>query len=84
MEHEIRKWMMTDAADLALALDNPNIQNNLRDGLPYPYTENDAECRFKYSLCVCHHHGRQGRRQGLKNWKGRFVATPLKTAEYSI
>lgn len=42
MECEIRKWTMTDAAGLALALNNPNIQNNLRDGLPYPYTENDA------------------------------------------
>ena len=33
---------MSDAADLAAALNNPNIQNNLRDGLPYPYTEKDA------------------------------------------
>lgn len=42
MECRIRKWKMTDAADLASALNNPNIQNNLRDGLPYSYSENDA------------------------------------------
>ena len=38
----IRAWRAGDAADLAAALNNPNIQNNLRDGLPYPYTEKDA------------------------------------------
>lgn len=29
--------------DLTDAISNPKIQNNLRDGLPYPYTEKDAE-----------------------------------------
>jgi ribosomal-protein-alanine N-acetyltransferase len=38
----IRPWRREDAADLALALNNKNIQNNLRDGLPYPYTAADA------------------------------------------
>lgn len=33
---------MEDVLELAKALNNSNIQNNLRDGLPYPYTENDA------------------------------------------
>lgn len=42
MECHIRQWEITDAADLAEALNNKNIQNNLRDGLPYPYTEKDA------------------------------------------
>jgi len=42
MDCSIRAWRMSDAADLAAALDNPNIQNNLRDGLPCPYTEKDA------------------------------------------
>lgn len=42
MDCNIRAWRMSDAADLAAALNNPNIQNNLRDGLPYPYTEKDA------------------------------------------
>lgn len=38
----IRPWQETDAADLATALNNRDIQNNLRDGLPYPYTKADA------------------------------------------
>ncbi|RGY98229.1 GNAT family protein [Clostridium sp. AM58-1XD] len=42
MECIIRKWRAGDAADLALAINNKNVQNNLRDGLPYPYTEADA------------------------------------------
>lgn len=42
MECQIRQWKMEDAFDLADALNNKNIMNNLRDGLPYPYTENDA------------------------------------------
>lgn len=39
---KIRKWELSDAADLAMALSNQKIQNNLRDGLPYPYTEQDG------------------------------------------
>lgn len=43
MQCMIRKWKIEDAASLAEILNNRNILNNLRDGLPYPYTENDAE-----------------------------------------
>lgn len=39
---KIRKWELSDAADVAKALSNKKIQNNLRDGLPYPYTEQDG------------------------------------------
>lgn len=42
MECKIRRWRNEDAADLAEALNNKKILDNLRDGLPYPYTENDA------------------------------------------
>ena len=42
MDIEIRKWKLSDAADLAKAISNLKVQNNLRDGLPYPYTEKDA------------------------------------------
>ena len=38
----IRKWKLSDAADLAMIISNKKIQNNLRDGLPYPYTEQDG------------------------------------------
>ena len=37
----IRKWKLTDAKDIAVALSNKKIQDNLRDGLPYPYSEQD-------------------------------------------
>lgn len=36
---QIRKWELTDAKDLAAALSNKKILDNLCDGLPYPYTE---------------------------------------------
>ena len=39
---EIRSWKINDANDLALALNNKKILDNLRDGLPYPYTVADA------------------------------------------
>lgn len=39
---EIRKWKLSDAKDLAIALSNRKVQDNLRDGLPYPYTEQDG------------------------------------------
>ncbi len=42
MTCQIRKWKLTDANDLAKAISNKKIQDNLRDGLPYPYTEQDA------------------------------------------
>lgn len=38
----IRKWEAADAKDLAKALCNKKVLDNLRDGLPYPYTEKDA------------------------------------------
>lgn len=39
---QIRKWKLSDAKDLAIALSNKKIQDNLRDGLSYPYTEQDG------------------------------------------
>lgn len=42
MTCKIRKWKLSDAKDLAIALSNRKIQDNLRDGLPYPYTEQDG------------------------------------------
>lgn len=43
MDCQIRRWKIEDAATLAAALNNKKIQDNLRDGLPYPYTEEDAK-----------------------------------------
>lgn len=42
MTCKIRKWKLSDAKDLAIALSNRKVQDNLRDGLPYPYTEQDG------------------------------------------
>lgn len=39
---KIRKWRLSDAADLAPVVSNKKVQDNLRDGFPYPYTEQNA------------------------------------------
>lgn len=38
----LREWRLEDAAALAENLSDKAVQDNLRDGLPYPYTEEDA------------------------------------------
>ena len=43
MEISTREWRINDKAAIADNLNNLNVLNNLRDGLPYPYTEQDAE-----------------------------------------
>jgi RimJ/RimL family protein N-acetyltransferase len=43
MNSQIRTWHIEDAANLANALNNPKILDRLRDGLPYPYTAEDAK-----------------------------------------
>lgn len=42
MDFKLRSWTTADAADIARAVNNPDIHKNLRDGLPYPYTERDG------------------------------------------
>ena len=49
MKCRIRKWKLSDARDLAVALSNKKVQDNLRDGLPYPYTEQDGR-DFIYAM----------------------------------
>lgn len=39
----IRHWKIEDARELANVLNNKKILDNLRDGIPYPYTEQDAK-----------------------------------------
>ncbi|NLG52550.1 MAG: GNAT family N-acetyltransferase [Clostridiales bacterium] len=50
MDCVIREWRTDDKAGLAGILNNKNILNNLRDGLPYPYTEKDAKEYIKSML----------------------------------
>lgn len=39
---QLREWRLSDAKDLVSAINNKEILNNLRDGIPYPYTKRDA------------------------------------------
>ena len=43
MECVLRPWRAEDAENLAAALNHKQVLDNLRDGLPYPYTKGDAE-----------------------------------------
>ena len=43
MDCVIRQWKISDGERLAALLSNPRVQDNLRDGLPYPYTPADGE-----------------------------------------
>ena len=43
MDCAIRRWRLEDSAALAALLNNRKILDMLRDGLPFPYTEGDAE-----------------------------------------
>lgn len=42
MEIAIRMWKIEDAEELKTAINNKKILHNLRDGIPYPYTVEDA------------------------------------------
>jgi len=50
MECKIRHWKIEDAEQLAGIMNNRKIQDNLRDGLPYPYTIEDAKA-FITAMC---------------------------------
>lgn len=43
MDISIRKWKIDDAEQLFNILNNQKILNNLRDGIPYPYTIENAQ-----------------------------------------
>ncbi|MFV0363033.1 MAG: GNAT family N-acetyltransferase [Suipraeoptans sp.] len=38
----LRAWVLDDACDLSKAINNKRITDNLRDGIPSPYTQTDA------------------------------------------
>lgn len=50
MNCKIRSWRLDDADDLAAILNNKKILDNLRDGLPFPYTSSDAAAYIKAML----------------------------------
>ena len=59
----LREWKIGDALDLVAAINNKKVLDNLRNGIPYPYTEKDAtefiattlsadkETRFVFAIC---------------------------------
>ena len=60
----LRKWRIEDAQDLAVAINNKKVLDNLRDGIPYPYSEKDAiefitatlsaEKDTQYAFAICY------------------------------
>lgn len=46
----LRSWRLADSAALASNLNNRKILDNLRDGLPFPYTQADAEAFIRAML----------------------------------
>ena len=49
MDFILRPWKVSDAKALARHLNNKKIWDNCRDGLPFPYTETDADAFIKYA-----------------------------------
>lgn len=43
MAVRLRAWTLADAPALAKLINNKKVQDNLRDGLPFPYSEEDAK-----------------------------------------
>lgn len=43
MKLELRQWKSDYAKELTEIINSKKIQDNLRDGIPYPYTKTDAE-----------------------------------------
>lgn len=50
MNFALRTWKIEDAADIAIEINNKKILDNLRDGIPYPYTPSDAEDFIRATL----------------------------------
>gem|GEM_PF-43352 len=60
----LREWGTEDAPDLMAAINNKKVLNNLRDGIPYPYTEKDAaefiaatlsaekDSQYAFAICI--------------------------------
>lgn len=50
MNVRIRTWKMEDAHSLVAAINNKKVQDNLRDGIPFPYSISDAEMFISSTL----------------------------------
>jgi len=52
MDISIRGWKIEDAEQLKNAINNKNVLDNLRDGIPYPYTIENAQEFINRTLCA--------------------------------
>lgn len=52
MECTIRQWRLSDKERLVEMLNNKKILDNLRDGIPYPYTPADGEAYISAMLAA--------------------------------
>lgn len=50
MEYQLRRWKLEDTPDLVRAIGSRNILDNLRDGIPFPYTVADGEAFIRGTL----------------------------------
>ena len=55
MESILRKWRMEDKYALAALLNDRAVLDNLRDGIPFPYTVRDAEA-FTHEFVTTTYH----------------------------
>ncbi|WP_066645260.1 GNAT family N-acetyltransferase [Christensenella timonensis] len=51
MDFVLRQWKQADADSVARYINNKNVQRWLRDGLPFPYTREDA-VSFIEDMCL--------------------------------
>lgn len=56
MNIQLRPWRREDAKDLVEIMNNKLVQDTLRDGLPYPYTVQDANEYLEHMLSISGHH----------------------------
>lgn len=50
MNCKIRKWRLSDAEGMVKIMNNQSVLDNLRDGIPYPYTIEDAKTYLQMKL----------------------------------
>lgn len=50
MNYLLRDWTIEDKKDLLKYLNNPNISNLLTDGVPYPFTDEDAHEYIQFCI----------------------------------
>jgi len=71
MDVKLRQWRLEDAESLAGILNNKKILDNLRDGIPYPYTKKDAEDYISFALSA----GRDSQYTWAVTYQGELVGS---------